>query len=300
MSSATHLPPNVQPIRAGAIPAAAFAEEAFDLRRLLAMARRRKALIVGMTTAATVLAGLWVNQITPLYRAEAMIVVEPDRKQVIKIDQVVQNLNPDWLTAQTEAAVIRSRDVGRLAVERLDLANHPAFNPALAPPRRTMGTVLRDWVESGLATVGLAEEPAPAAEPAARSQANPPEPEHLVNAYLGGLEATPVERSRLIRIVYTSTDPLLAAAAANMAAELYIEEQHTSKGKATTDANTWLDRRVGEVHAQVIEAQRQRDEFRRKAGIVELSDSSIYVEQLALLNIRLVEARSARQQTEAR
>src|SRR5262249_57538797 len=77
---------------------------------------------------------------------------------------------------------------------------------------------------------------------------NLPGTEALASRYLAGLEATPVERSRLIRITFTAVDPDLAAAAANATAELYIESQRNAKGQATSEANTWLDRRVNEVH----------------------------------------------------
>jgi uncharacterized protein involved in exopolysaccharide biosynthesis len=125
-------------------------------------------------------------------------------------------------------------------------------------------------------------------------------PEDLVDAYLGGLEAIPQERSRLIKIVYTSIDPVIAAAAANAAATIYIESQNEAKTQATREANAWLDRRVNEVREQIVEAQQKRDEFRRNAGIVQIGDLTVNAEQLGQLNLQLLAARTARQQADAR
>jgi succinoglycan biosynthesis transport protein ExoP len=237
----------------------------------------------------------------PLYKAESIVVVEPERKKVVNIDQVAQNINPDWLTPVTEAAIIRSRDTALAVVERLDLVNHPAFNAALRPPQPGTLEIGKAWLARGLTLVGIETEFAAKREPAAAlAPARSLEPEHLVGAFLGGLESIPVERSRLIKIVYTSTDPALAADAANAVAELYIEGQKKAKGQATTEANSWLDQRVREVHEQVIRAQQKRDEFRRQAGIIQLGDLSINAEQLAVVNSRLLEARTVRQQAEAR
>ena len=93
---------------------------------------------------------------------------------------------------------------------------------------------------------------------------------------------------------------MVAAEAANAVAELYIEGQKKAKGLATSEANAWLDQRVREVHQEVIQAQQKRDEFRRQAGIIELGEMSINAEQLADMNSRLIEARTVRQQAEAR
>jgi succinoglycan biosynthesis transport protein ExoP len=301
MSTAQQLPPNVQPFRAPPTQLAQVEDETLDLRRITATLRRRKIMIAAIAVMGTMMSAFYVSGITPLYKAESTIVVEPERKKVVNIDQVAQNLNPDWLTPLTEAAIIRSRDNALLAVQRLELVNHPAFNAALRPPKPGTLDIAKAWLEQGLALAGIElqlTEPKGPAEPAGPA----PElaPEALVGGFLAGLETIPVERSRLIRIVYTSTDPALAAEAANAMAELYIEGQKKAKGLATSEANSWLDQRVHEVHQKVIKAQQKRDEFRRKAGIIQLGDLSINGEQLAALNSRLVEARTVRQQVEAR
>ena len=302
MSTAQQLPPNVQPFRAPPPQLAQIEDETLDLRRITATLRRRKIMIAAIAVMGTMLSAFYVSGITPLYKARSTIVVEPERKKVVNIDQVAQNLNPDWLTPLTEAAIIRSRDNALLAVQRLDLVSHPAFNAALRPPEPSTFDIGKAWLEKGLALVGVTVQLTEPRKPVASSPApaSQPRPEDLVGAFLVGLETVPVERSRLIDIVYTSTDPVLAADAANAVAELYIEGQKKAKGQATSEANSWLDQRVREVHEQVMKAQQKRDEFRRQAGIIQLGEISINGEQLAALNSRLLEARTLRQQAEAR
>src|SRR5262249_50759665 len=141
------LPPNVQPIRAGAVQLSSLEDQSLDLRRLMATLRRRKAMIIGITVIGTLVAAVYAGHITPLYRAESMIVVEPERKKVLNIDQVAQNINPDWLTAQTEAAVVASRALADQAVVRLDLAHNPSFNPALRPPDTGLIGTAEQWLD---------------------------------------------------------------------------------------------------------------------------------------------------------
>ena len=299
MTTAQQFPPNVQPIRETTPQLAALEEESLDLRRIAATLRRRKIMIGAIAVIGTVVMTLYVGGITPLYKAETEIVIEPERKKIVNIDQVAQNLSSDWLTPPTEAAIIRSRDRALLAVQRLDLVHNPAFNPSLRPPAPGALDVARAWLSTALGAIGIEftwlKKPAPT-QAASRELT----PEDLVDAYLGGLEAIPQERSRLIKIVYTSIDPVIAAAAANAAATIYIESQNEAKTQATREANAWLDRRVNEVREQIVEAQQKRDEFRRNAGIVQIGDLTVNAEQLGQLNLQLLAARTARQQADAR
>ena len=110
MSTAQQFPSNVQPIRETTPQLAALEEESLDLRRIAATLRRRKIMISAIAVIGTVVMTLYVGGITPLYKAETEIVIEPERKKIVNIDQVAQNLSSDWLTPPTEAAIIRSRD----------------------------------------------------------------------------------------------------------------------------------------------------------------------------------------------
>jgi capsular exopolysaccharide synthesis family protein len=272
--------------------------EGLDARRLLGGLRRRKVLIGGIVFLGTALALLLVNQITPLYLATSQVVVESNRQNVVNIEQVSQAPTPDYYTNETQAAVIASRALAVQAVDKLDLYNNPSFNPELAQERARRGPVatVRGWI------TGKGTEPAvspwagmaPAEKRAAMR-------EYLAGAYLAGLNVVPSSRSRVIAIEYTSTDPAFAARAANTTAELYLADQLSSKSDATVQATDWLDRRVAELSAKLVESERKVDEYRAKSGIVEAgAGSSIVQEQLTRLNGDLVAARAKRAEAGAR
>ena len=167
MSTAQQLPSNVQPFRAAPPQLASIEEESLDLRRITATLRRRKIMIAAMAAIGTMLSAFYVSGLTPLYKAESIVVVEPERKKVVNIDQVAQNINPDWLTPVTEAAIIRSRDTALAVVKRLDLVSHPAFNAALRPPQPGTLEIGKAWLARGLTLVGIETEFAAKREPAA-------------------------------------------------------------------------------------------------------------------------------------
>ena len=181
-----------------------------NLRFLLGVLRRRKFMIAGVMLAITGTATIFVSRLTPLYSAEALIVVEPDRQNVVDIESVVQGLTPDFYTNETEAAVIGSRALAEQVVDRLRLTEDPRFNPSLREPaaRRDDGTVggVRGWLLEKLIRPG--DDELLAAVPEAR-EPHPlellPEPERrqvlreiATDRYLGGLTVVPSSRSRVI------------------------------------------------------------------------------------------------------
>ena len=297
--------------REGAIVFPGAAQEVLDLRHLLGALRRHKVLIAGTMFVMTSLAVLFVNQITPLYRAEAQLVIEASRQNVVDIEAVVQGLNPDWMTNETEAAVIGSRELAIKAVERLNLANSSLFNSDPGPPKEglvaslvgSVKALLPEWVVDPARLFGGAR--AEEAEEAPAVELSPEESRALVlhqatDAYLGGLAVVPEESSRVITVRYNSPDPQMAALAANTTAEIYILDQLSTRGEATLQATEWLSERVNEMRDRVVDSETRLEEFRRESGIVEVGGATIYQRQRAALNEELILARTQRAEAKAR
>lgn len=315
MSVATNIPSsNAEAPREGAKGAIVFpgaAQEVLDLRHLLGALRRHKILIAGTMFVMTSLAVLFVNQITPLYRAETQMVIEASRQNVVDIEAVVQGLNPDWMTNETEAAVIGSRELAIKAVERLNLVSSPLFNSDLRPPKKGLVASLVDPVKALLPewvldpTRLFGGERAEEAEEAPAVELSPEESRALAlhqatDAYLGGLAVIPEESSRVITVQYASTDPQMAALGANTTAELYILDQLSTRSEATLQATEWLSERVDEMRDRVVDSETRLEEFRRESGIVEVGGATIYQRQRAALNEELILARTQRAEVKAR
>ena len=313
MSAVTRLPlPENDPaVREAPGPIPLIEDEALTLRRLYSVLRRRIALIAGVAFLVTALAALFVYQITPLYRADVDMVVDGGRQKVVNAESVVQSVQADYWTNETEAAVIASREMARKAVERLNLVNNPMFNPELRRPETGLfGTVfgpVREFVSATvIAPVREAifgtqvSEDAPAPAPMTADEKREALINQLAGGFLGGLNVVPHERSRVLTVTYTSTDPAFAALAANTVSELYILDQLAAKGDATSRASKWLSERVNEMRRRVIDSEQRLEEFRRTAGIVEVGGATLFQQQLVGMNDELIQARNKRAEAEAR
>jgi len=273
-----------------------------DLRNLLSILRRRKFLILGLVALALVGSSLYVSQLTPLYQASAVIVIEPDRTKVLDVDAVVRDLPGDLLTVQTEAAKIGSRAVAIGAAERLGLQADPRFNPNLAPPPQAdQGFSLRGLLRDLLMLVGLAEEkPAEPAPPPVKITDEALLREAIAGRFMGGLSVSVGERSRLITITYVSTDPQFAALAANAVALSYIEGQISAIGGETTRAAGVVQEKLTELEKELTEARTRLEAYRSKHGLTDVNGSSLQNQQLAGLNGDLIQARNRLTEAEVR
>ncbi|MCE2509412.1 MAG: polysaccharide biosynthesis tyrosine autokinase [Alphaproteobacteria bacterium] len=267
-------------------------EEQLDLAYLLGVLRRRKYLIAGIMFLVTSFTALFVTQITPLYRAETLLVLEENQQNVLNIDAVTQGLRTDYYTNETEAAVIGSRELAVKTVEMLNLVEDPLFNPYLEPPKPGLLDSIRNW----LFEAGEEEDPWAGFSPEEKRELIL---EYTTDYYLAGLSVSPSFTSRIIAVGYASTNPRVAARLANTAAEIYILDQLETRGAATVRATDWLSERTDQLRRRVIESERRLDEFRRASGIVETGGRSVYQNQLADLSSELIIARTKRAEAEA-
>lgn len=279
-------------------------EQIFDPRRIIAAILRRKIMIGGLIILGVCLAFLYVSQLTPLYSTTVTLLLETPKTKLTNIEGFTQAAPVDYFTIETKAAVIESRDIAGKVVDRLDLYEDPLFNLDLAPREagllETVTGLFVRWTGYGK-VVGVSDEPAddrwagytPEEKRAALR-------EELINVFLDGLSVTPSQRALLVTIEYASSDPDMAAIAANATAEVYIRDQIQAAGNVTEKATQWLAQRAASMRQRVISSEKRLEEFRRESGIVNLQGSSLLQEQTAKINASLISARAARAEAEAR
>jgi len=295
-------------------------EAPLSLAHLLSVLVHRRWLILGIAAVVTTFMTIYVNQLVPIYSAEATVVVEPSRQRVFNSEAVVQGLSTDYYTNETEAAVLGSRELVRKVVARMNLVENPLFNPSLLPKRTSLTAELLDPIKAGIHTLMTAvadmvtggrysdEQAAKAKAAALRRGAQPLSPEEerrlaiedAADYFLGDLTVVPAQRARVINVRFNSPDPELAARAANAVADTYILDQLETKGKATSQATEFLNQRANELRNRVIESEKKLEDFRRQSGIIEVGGTSVYQRQRDELETQLIQARAKRAEADAR
>jgi polysaccharide biosynthesis transport protein len=285
------------------------ADRQIDLRWLLGVLRRRKVMVMFCMAVIPVIVTFVVFNLTPRYQAAARILIEGNREQIVDIKSVQKDISFDLSTVETEAEVIRSREIALKVVDRLGLLDTPEFNPSLAPKKppsaiekmrkKYLDPVVqwvREKVDLPYLDKFILSKPSKPAIPPSREDLL----ESAVDKLLGGTFVIPAPLARVITVQFSSTDPALAARAANALAALYIEGQQDQKVAATERASIWLTERVDEMRSLVVDSQRKLEEFRNTAGIVEIGDDTLLRQQLSEITKTLLIAETERADFKAR
>ncbi len=250
-----------------------------------------------------VAASYGIHNLTPRYTSSADLIVSAREEQVVDLKAVLSGLSGSSDVIESEIQVLRSREIARGVVQKLNLDQLPEFNPALRPPglSHTLSEAMSGisaWASGLLRDSIGAHLPFTTGWDASRSSDvsrpgdRPADPLSVpVDRFLSQLEVASKGRSRVITVSFTSTDASLASMVPNAIGEAYIANQLEAKTRATAQATKWLDERVAEMREQLLAADDAVETYRRRAGIVTLRDTTLLTQQLSELSQELLKAR---------
>jgi capsular exopolysaccharide synthesis family protein len=285
-----------------AAPAAPIEPEGLNLAALLGALRRRRNILVACLILFPIVALVAAKSMTPRYTASTTVMFEPQEYQARELQSILRDESTTDAVLASQVEIIRSLSVARRIVARFGLTEREEFAWWLADRGRAESLPFR--VRAAIADVVANVSPDIAEAIAPRPIAGPPLPElaeiQAGEAVQGRLEVAIVRNSRVLQIRFTSEDPELAAAVANMAAELYIADQLEAKFNAVRRANDWLDGRIAQLRQEVQQNEARISELRQQAGLTRGVNAALGTEQISRITADLVEARNQLASAEAR
>jgi exopolysaccharide transport family protein len=267
---------------------------------------RRRGLIITTIVVSMVVTATILFQITPRYYAEALIMIEGQRSNVINVKAVMSGLSGDNETIQSEIEVIRSRPLVEKVITTLALDRKPEFNRSYAPK----GFIGKFFEENGgiynilpkkwLDVIFGQKKQVALVNDNAAIETNVKGGIATINAFLKKLSVRQKGRSRVIGIGFTSTDPGIAGKVANSLAEFYVAQLLSLKVKATQRASSWLNKKVNVLRKQVKKAEAAVERYRNKSGLIEARGLTIISQQVAEVSTQVVIAKTDRVEAQAR
>lgn len=225
------------------------------------------------------IAAFVVYSIPPVYRATTTLFIEPTKSKVVNIEEVYGGLSGNRDHIQTQAEILKSRDLAVKLVKRLKLDTDPTIDPRQKPASFDFSTLWKDWIPAGWLAQGNSEPEMSGTEAA-------------VAAVLANREVQLVRNSYLIKVSFESTDKALAARAANALADVYIEGDLEARLQMTQQAASWLTSRVKGLREALESSERALQQFRDKERIVDSKGVALGASsQLTTLTTTLVAAR---------
>ncbi len=263
--------------------------ETAALTDLLRVAHARQRIIVGTVLTIMTLITVYLFQITPLYTASALVMIDPREDRVVDVESVLSGLSTDQSTIENQLQIIKSRSLAERVVRDLGLMRDPLFNPPPKPPSALAYLNPTTWLTPQKETVP--DEGPTEAELRSR----------IVNRFLGGLDVTIQGKSTALKISYVLPDPEKAAVIANAVAEKYVNDQLEAKFDATRRATAWLSDRLEELGQQVVQAERAVEQYKIANDITETAQGVFLInDQLTNISAQLSLAQAELAEAEAK
>lgn len=266
---------------------------------LIAIIQRRLWVIIGSLLICTTIFATVSFQLAPRYTSSAEVLIDTRQLNTVDFQSVVASVAGEIGAIESEIQVITSRDMAGRIVDRLDLTASPEFNPKLQDPtiRDRVLSFILSWIPSfslGNSATDQAISDLTDDDIARKERSD------AISILLANLQVTPVGRSFVIKINYTSPDRELAVIVANTIADTYIVDQLDAKFESVRRVTDWLNDRLSVLREKVRESDQAVANYREQAGIVSVdSNTSLVGQQLAQLNAELAVARAERSRAEA-
>lgn len=218
--------------------------------------------------------------LTPRYTAQSMILIQQGESSLTQAsgdtEEVRSLLDSEGVASQVQ--LISSRDLASRVVSQLDLASLPEFD------RPSVTERIQAFL-SRFRIVGSA--------PAITKQ------ERALQRFGEALQVYSVDKTRVITVAFSSSDPELAARVANAVADEYLALDRAAKRQTTADATRWLDAQISSLRVRVSDSESKVEAFRTEHGLFmggQNGNQSLAQQRLDDLNTefaRLEVARSA-------
>jgi succinoglycan biosynthesis transport protein ExoP len=249
-----------------------------DLWRILRVRRR---IILGTAVTVVTLATIIVTQLTPLYSATVVVMLDQRKNNVEDINAVLSGLPSDPAAVQNQVQILTSLELAGRVVDKMKLEQDPEFNPSPGGWESFLKYLNpTNWFR---------------ADPKTQADAQGVDlvREEIIRKFLDHLSVAPIGLSTAINVAFESRDPGQAARIANAIGSAYVEGQLEAKFEATQKATQWLSGRIGVLSRQAQVADSAVQRYKAEHGITQTAaGDSMLDRQTADINGQLVLAKA--------
>jgi len=263
-------------------------DESIHLRDLWRVVVKRKWVVIAVLLIVVLTALVVTMMATPIYRSSITLKIEREASKVVdfKGAPVEPQEYGDIDFYRTQYELLKSRSLAERVVRQLDLKQRSAAAPEKAAP----------WWSELWASIakrdGEAKEEAP--DPPRDADAA------AVGAFMASMTVEPVRNSRLVRVLFDSSDPKLAAEALNALAQNFISLSLERRFDASSYAKAFLEEKLAQTKAKLEESERALVEFQREQQIINIDDKqNVLAQTLAAYNAAAAKAGEDRMRAEA-
>ncbi len=271
-------------------------EGRIDFNQYWRTIRKHLSMIVAIFVAATLLTLIKLLMETPMYTAEATILIKPGTPQIFG-NQVSANnedsedQSDDYETySKTQYEILKSRSLAASAVR--DEGLEKVLVPNAGQPRAGWLGSIKHLIK-GLFVRSANNQSVSA------PHSGPDQEAAAIGIYQSELSIKPVPDTSLVNIVFTTPDGKLSAQLANAHAHAYIRQGIELHSQANEEAQKFLETKLVELKEKLQKSEYALNRYRREQGIVPGLMSldgkeTIVLDRLSVLSKDLTDAQVSR------
>jgi len=262
-------------------------DDEIDLRELFFVLRRRKGTIFLTTLLIFIIGFIVTLRIQPTYKATATIQIDSEAsKKILDFDIGMPGGSSDNEFFQTQYELLKSRVLAGMVIDELQLNEEVNTTENTTSLSKTVITYLRDLVT-------LESE----VRPVYALGSYPEE-----SKFLEGLSITPVKKSQIVSISYTSHDPQFATDAANTTANSFIKLTSNRRDESGESARDYINNELKTSKAELQKLEESLANYAKKESIVQVGgeqSQSLVSQKTMELNLAAAKAEAQRIEAEA-
>lgn len=265
-------------------------ESLFSLAEYLRILQQYRWLILGVAAAVLTAALVFTFTRTPMYTAEAILLIERQAPRVLKAQEDTQSTQPDYYGAgefyKTQYELLRSRDLAAMALQGSDVEAE-----WIGKKQKNQ----RDTNQGKQGLIGKLQSDRAKKNPSLSNNTADESNTGLIGSYLAMLSVAPVQGTSLVRIGFSSPDPKLSARLANLHSAAYTRYGIEMRARANQHALNFLQKKLLDLKQRVEKSEAALNRYRKDKGIISLDDKeNLVIDRLTDLNNRLTEAEAER------
>ncbi len=237
-----------------------------DLFDFMQIAQKRKWIIVATVLILVVIGGVYAFTRTPLYRAQARILLDTPVSTIMSMDELFAPSYGSEGYLDTQLKLLQSRSIAERVARKLKLADRPEVR-RLSQKKETLIQTIKDFVFRWIVPRGE--------EPSGNVQEKRVEDPHSRYAWVvwQGLGIQQDEDTKIVNIFFTSSEPSLAADIANTIVQEFIDFVIELRYDATQQASEFLSEQQTELKNELEAKEQELQRYGEDKKILFLSDA---------------------------
>jgi len=234
-------------------------EDTFPIQEVLSVLLRRKKILIASVLLCGFLGVYFAFTMTPVYRANATVVVGLKTPEVFSGEQVMALDSERENYYKTQTAMLKSRSLAKTIIQKLNLDQSPEFNRKAS---FIDWSPIVDEIKSLLTQIGLGKN-----SPELEAQKKDPYFE-LINKFLLRLKINLIEGSHMVEIGFEGYSPPVVAEIVNTFTDEIIQRNIDFRSSAVgADSKEWIQESLVDLKKKIATSENALIAFKKNRDI---------------------------------